>query len=144
MKPSNRRCRRIAAGSGSVLVCVIVCLSIATALVTATTQSALRSRQHVGVERQLRQAELLLDAAARQAVMRIGQSEDYAGEMWLLGADALPGFRGARIEIDVGTSGPDRTRRIRVTAQLPADAEWPVRCSLEVVVRLDNLNSPEE
>lgn len=119
------------------LVCVIVCLSIASALVTATTQSALRLRRQARVERQLRQAEWLLEAGARQAVARIAQSAVYKGEVWLLDQGALPGSRGARIAIEVAKTKPRQPHRIRITAELATDDERPLRRSDEFIVRRD-------
>ncbi|MGI9455343.1 MAG: hypothetical protein ACR2NU_02210 [Aeoliella sp.] len=139
MKTPAHQNHRSSSRHGSVLVCVIVCLSIVIALVTATTQSALRERRQIRVERQLRQADILVEAGAGRAVTKLNQSERYTGETWSLDADSLPGFEEARILIVAPRVDGDQPRLIRITAelsvvtQLPAELQRPVRRSFEFV-----------
>jgi hypothetical protein len=139
MKTPAHQNHRSSSRHGSVLVCVIVCLSIVMALVTATTQSALRERRQVRVERQLRQADILVEAGAGRAVAKLNQLNSYTGETWSLGAQSLPGFEEARIHIDAPRVDGDQPRLVRVAAelsvvaQLPAELQRPVRRSFEFV-----------
>lgn len=127
---------------GSILVCVIVCISIATALVAAMTRSALRNHRQIRVDQQLRQVELLVEAAGRRAVAKLTLSPSYTGETWVLAPETLPSFPSAQVEIKV-SSARDASRRIRLIAILPANADRPVRRSDEFVFRLpDAIQSP--
>lgn len=69
--------------TGTLVVCVMVCLLVASTMVATTTQSALRSRRDVRLRQQLRQTELLLDAGVHRASRQLKIDADYRGEEWL-------------------------------------------------------------
>src|SRR5690606_1932738 len=103
---------------GVVLICALVCLSVATALVVTTVQQSLGVRRQGRMQWQLRQTEYLLDAGIRRAVARLSADEDYAGETWQPAA-ALPGFASVAVEIDVLPSDEESsTRQVTVVARL--------------------------
>ena len=112
------RCDRRA----SILICVLVCLAVATALVVQATQSALRARRDVRSQRHLRQTELLLEAGVQRAAQRLSANADYAGETWDLSAQAIPGCDSAEIVIAVSSLDGDWPRRVQVVARLSAGA----------------------
>ena len=130
--------------SGAVLVTTIVCLSIATALVAAVSQSALRVRRQVGVERQLRQAEWLLEAGANLAVQRVAAAPDYQGETWTLRPDALPGLAHAKVVIEAPAVPAGEVRVLQIAVELAERQQqagrWQrrVRRSLEIEIDRDS------
>ncbi len=71
-----------AARRGTLVVCVLVCLLVASSMVVATTQSALRARRECRTQQQLRQTELLLDAGIRRSIAQLNARDDYEGEEW--------------------------------------------------------------
>jgi hypothetical protein len=107
--------------SGTVLVCVLVCMSVASALVVATTRTALQAHRQLRRQRQLQQTELLVEAGIERAVWRLGEDAEYRGETWNLAPNTLPGYGAPRVQIVV-TSDPVRSslsHRIHVVARLP-------------------------
>lgn len=114
---------------GSILVCVIVALSVSTTLIAAMTRSALQNRQQIRAERQLRQVKLLVEAGAQRAVAKLQQDDTYTGEEWRLDSEALPGFDGAVVEIEVDSAEAESSRMIQVSAVLAQDSLRPVRRS---------------
>ncbi len=85
----------------AVLVCMLVCVAIATSLVAATLQSALRARRELRLQRQLRQTELLLTAGLERAVARLRADPAYQGETWELEPTTLPGNPPGSVRIEV-------------------------------------------
>ncbi|MGI9472992.1 MAG: hypothetical protein ACR2NZ_15740 [Rubripirellula sp.] len=69
---------------GTLVICVLVCLLVASSMVIATTRSALQARRECRVQQQLRQTELLLDAGVRRAAGQLNNDADYQGEQWTL------------------------------------------------------------
>lgn len=74
--------QRPVARRGTLVVCVLVCLLVASSMVVATTQSALRRRRECRIQQQLRQTELLLDAGIRRSIAQMNASNEYEGEEW--------------------------------------------------------------
>lgn len=116
---------RPASRSGAILICVLACLAIVTAMVTATIRSALRSHVEVRSQRDLRQTELVLEAGILRARQQVAASRDYAGEIWQLADEVLPGDTPATIEILV------RDRSIEVTARLGSNLQQLTQRSFE-------------
>lgn len=85
---------------GVVLICALVCLAVATAIVLTTIRQALDARRHGRMERQLRQTEYLLDAGIRRAVAGLRGSDDYSGETWRP-VGALPRMESVLVEIHI-------------------------------------------
>jgi hypothetical protein len=117
---------------GSIVVCVLVCLLVASTMVTVTTTWALRSRREVRLGHQMRQTELLLDAGVLRAARRLQDSSDYQGESWRPAA-AITRFDNALVEIRVTADEQDSaSRRVEVIASLgfSADDVQPIRVPL--------------
>lgn len=102
-----------------VLICALVCLSVATALVVMTTRQSLDARRHGRVQWQLRQSEYLLAAGIRRAVAGlVGSGIDYSGETWQPAA-ALPRFETILVEIRVSPLADEpSSRQVTVLARL--------------------------
>ena len=113
MKKPHRKPR-----GGALLICVLVCLLVASAMVTATTRSALQSRRNVRLQHQMRQTELLLDAGVLRAASQLQLSDDYEGETWRP-KGALDRFDNPLVEIRI-SSGEQQgdSRRVEVIASL--------------------------
>ena len=98
----------------SILVCVLACMAVATALVVATTRSALQSRREVRKQLDLRQIEFVLGAGIQRAVGQLAADAQYGGETWTLSKSAVGDLDSAQVEIEVSS------RTVRVIARSPA------------------------
>ncbi len=102
----HARPERLARRRGTLVVCVVVCLLVATSLAAATTHAALRWRRSLRMQHQMRQTEFLLDAGILRAANQLRRSIDYRGETWRPRASTV-GFESPVVEISV-TAGEDR------------------------------------
>jgi hypothetical protein len=107
---------------------MLVCVAIATSLVAATLQSALRARHELRLQCQLRQTELLLTAGLERAVARLRTDAAYRGETWELDPATLPGLPPGRVRIKINPtqkedslSNRPESRQIHVVARLAND-----------------------
>jgi hypothetical protein len=122
--------------TGSVLVCVLVCMSVASALVVATTKTALQAQRQLRHQRQLRQTELLAEAGIERAVRRLSGDSSYRGETWELTTDVLPGYGAGQTRIVVAAV-PEQSPlsyRIEVVARLGADSADGIQRSQKIVI----------
>lgn len=111
--PSNQR--------GSILVCVVACLGIASALVLAMTQSALRAHKEVRTDRALRQTELLLEAGVQRIAQQLARDPEYTGETWILAPETIRGAESAQLELKVPSLDDGQwPRHAQVIARLPS------------------------
>ncbi len=69
---------------GSVLVCVLVCLGIASIVSLGTLKSSLTHRRELQRHRQMEQTQWVLEAGWRRALKARLADEQYAGEIWQL------------------------------------------------------------
>lgn len=119
--PYKQRLPRRQGRHASILICVLVCLAVATALVVQTTRSALQGRRDALTQRHLRQTELLLEAGVERAAQRLGADVEYTGEIWSLSAESIPGCSLAQVEITVPSLDDGAwPRRVQVVASLSA------------------------
>lgn len=110
--------RRKQARSGALLICVLVCLLVSSAMVTATTRSALQSRRNVRLQHQMRQTELLLDAGVLRAASQLQRSDRYQGETWRPDSEWIP-FDDPLVEIRIlRVEKTDDSTRVEVVATL--------------------------
>lgn len=115
----NRRTAR----EGALLICVLVCMLVASAMVTVITGTALQSRRNLRLQHQLRQTELLLDAGILRAANQVRRSDQYEGETWRPG-DALTRFDNPVVEIRIANvDGPDGSTHVEVVASLGNQAD---------------------
>ena len=113
----DARCNEPPRRSGTLVVCVVVCLLVATSLAAATTHAALRWRRSLRMEHQMRQTELLLDAGILRAARQLRRSIDYRGETWRPRRSTV-GFESPVVEIRVIEAEDPRARQVEVLAQL--------------------------
>lgn len=125
--PGVARRRRLSNRGGALLVCVVVCLSIATALATAGVRSALDLHRQARVDRRLAQAEWLVEAGAQRAAARLRSDSDYDHETWTLDGDVLPGYGPAVVKITVDRSPSTAAARVVVEVTVSSDSPQPVR-----------------
>lgn len=78
---SKRHCR-VTKQRGTMMVCTLVCLLVAVALITTSLQHSLRGRREVRVQNQMLQTEFLLDAGITRAIKQLKANADYTGETW--------------------------------------------------------------
>jgi hypothetical protein len=120
---------------GTLVVCVLVCLLVASTIATAMTQSALRARREIRLGHQMRQTELLLDAGILRAARKIQVSEHYEGEAWRP-TTAISRFEGALVEISVQADEQQAGwLRVNVTASLGTTSDGAERKRLPLTRR---------
>ena len=117
---SRRRAR------GAVLVAALVCLLIVTAMLSTMLQGALRARRQLHRERDLRQAELLLQAGVERAAFRLSGEMNYRGEEWKLPAEAIVGSGAGRVTIET-TRDAGESWQVKVAAEYPVGGETSIQ-----------------
>ena len=107
--------------SGALLICVLVCLLVASAMVTVTTGTALQARRNLRLQHQMRQTELLLDAGVLRAASQLQRSDQYEGETW--NPESLIGFQNPVVEIRIlNDEKPNDSILVEVVASLGTPA----------------------
>ncbi len=103
--------------SGTILICVMTCMLVATTTVAFAVRGALRQRRELRSELQLRQTEWLLDAGVKLAVRRLTESRDYQGETWQ--PQRLDDqFHAAQVEIKIAAQTDSDRHLVTVTAAI--------------------------
>ena len=102
---------------GTVLICVMACMLIASALVASSLQVSLLARRETRRELQMIQTEWLLDAAVQRARDQLRESPDYVGETWRPRVEELC-FDVVEATISVSAPDSESMRRIEVVARL--------------------------
>jgi hypothetical protein len=92
-------------------------------------QTAVRARRQLTVERDRRQAELLLQAGADRAAYRLASEADYRGETWKLDSDAIVGNGSANVTIAAERAAEPAEWRVQVVAEYPLDSHRAIRRS---------------
>ncbi len=100
---------------GSVLVCVIVCLGVATSIMLTSVVGSLRARRQIDRELQMEQTRWLADAGFMRAVQQIRVNSDYVGEIWAV-SPAIDEAHEATIEIVVKSE--DAKTRVEIVATI--------------------------
>ena len=67
---------------GTLIICVLVCMGVATTIMGLSMTSAIRAQRAVKKTQQLRQTEYLLDAGVLRSAQQLKRSIDYRGETW--------------------------------------------------------------
>ena len=142
----NRSCKP-SSRSGTLVICVLVCLLVASSMVVSTTRSALQARRECRVQQQLRQTELLLEAGVRRAAAQLNDNREYEGEEWE--ASPISGLAPVvRIKV---TSNADSSNEIEVIATLGVRDDGgryrestKTQRSHRFRVRTSNPNSPND
>ena len=122
MPRKGRRRRR-----GAVMVAALFCLLIVMAMIGTMLQGALRARRQLHTERNLRQAELLLQAGADRASFRLASEAGYQGETWAPPREATVG-RG-QVTIEALRDSDTKPWRVHIVAEYPLGSERSIRRS---------------
>lgn len=120
---------------GAILVAALVALVIVMALIGALVQGTLRARRQLHVERDRRQAELLLQAGLDRASLRLASETDYRGESWELPAESITGGGSGLVTIETSREAEDQPWQIHVVAEYPTGSERSIRRSRTILVQ---------
>ncbi len=112
---------------GTVLVAALVCLLVIMGLLAAMLQGTLRNHRKLRLDRDLRQAELLLQAGCDRAAYQLTKEKEYKGETWDLPAAEITGKRDGRVTIEIQSGEGQAARTARVVAEYPLDGETSIR-----------------
>ncbi len=131
LQPRVRRWprRRVAASRGAVLVAALVCLLVVMGIIGGMLRGALGARRQLHAERDLRQTELLVEAGADRAVLRLAVEPSYNGETWQIPSDQIINRGDAIVTIRASRSSVDKPWQVRVVAEYPAGSELSIRRS---------------
>jgi hypothetical protein len=125
MKPSFNRRRQ----QGSVLIAAIVCLAIIVAIICSMLVGALSATRQLRTERDLRQCELLLQAATERATHRLATERNYRGETWNVSAYKIIGAADGKATIEISSDRHATTQKLAIIAEYPAGSETSIRRS---------------
>lgn len=133
--------RPVASRHGSVMVMVLACMAVAAAIAATMLRSATSARRGLRTERDLRQVECLLEAAARMAQSRVIAAGGADEVILLLSAD-LAGSGSARITFarDPAASRPS----IRIVVEYPLEGPLTIRRTRSVFPASNPSATPEE
>lgn len=120
---------------GTILIVALVCLLIIMALVGALLQGTLRAHRQLRVERDRRQAELLLEGGLDRAAQRLSSDNDYRSESWELPAQSIGGNSSGLVKIEASRESDDGPWKIHVVAEYPAGSEFSIRRSRTILVQ---------
>jgi hypothetical protein len=93
--------------AGSVLVCVLVCLGIASIVSLGTLRTSLTHRRELQRHWQMEQTLWVLEAGWRRAIQARLADDQYSGEDWQLGG-VLSGDLDASVQIAIEPDGASR------------------------------------
>jgi len=120
-----------ASRQGSVMVMVLACMAVATAITATMLRSATTSHRALRTERDLRQVECLLAAAARMAQAR-GDSKGTADDTIVVASADLVGSGSARITFAREPTG--LTPSVRIIVEYPLEGPLTIRRSRSVAL----------
>jgi hypothetical protein len=109
------------------IVAALVCLLVVTSIVGSMLHSAMRARRELHVERDCRQAELLIYAGASRAASRLAAEPGFAGDTWELPAESIVGRGAGRVKTEVSPASDGGPTRIRIVAEYPIGRNFPIR-----------------
>ena len=107
---------------GAILVAALVCLLIVTSMLGAMLQSALRAHRQMRKERDLRQAELLLQAGVQRAARQRQNDTNERGDTWQLASEEITGHGAGLVVVEPVQQLQQQMWRVR--------AEYPLGKSL--------------
>ena len=116
--------------SGVVIIAALVCLLVVMAILGAMLRGTLRNYREMRSERDLRQTELLLQAAHGRVLRRIKNDAEYRGETWNLPADEIAGTGEGRVTIEITPATRQAAGNAKVVAEYPLGGETSIRRSL--------------
>lgn len=136
---NRRRHRR----RGAVLVAALVSMLLVMAMLASMLQGTLRARRQLHVARDLRQTELLLQAGAERAALRLARDDAYRGETWTLPAAAFAGRAEAQVTTEASRESDQAPWQVRVVAEFPLGSDASIRRSREFHIPPSSLQVQE-
>ena len=115
---------------GAVIIAALVCLLVVMAILGTMLRGTLRNYRYVRSERDLRQAELLLQAGSDRAVNRLANDANYRGETWKLPSDAIAGSGDGRVTIEITPATGKAAGNAKILAEYPFGGETSIRRSV--------------
>lgn len=128
---------------GAVLVAALVCLLVVMSILGCMLQGALRARRQLHVERDLRQAEFLLQAGADRAAFRMHSDIEYRGETWSISPDQIVGNGRGQVMISTSRDSEQSPWQVHVVAEYPLGGERSIRRSGTYLVQSQTLQVQE-
>jgi hypothetical protein len=120
----RRRCN-----SGTVIVAALVSMLIVMSMLGTLLQGSLRARRQLHAERDLRQTELLVEAALDRAGMRLSREADYRGETWKLPSDGIVGRGDGQVVINASREPSDGPWEVKIVVEYPLGSALSIQRS---------------
>ncbi|MGV3485760.1 MAG: hypothetical protein ACO1RT_15190 [Planctomycetaceae bacterium] len=112
--------------AGATLICVLVCVSVSTAILSSMVCNTLRAKRQERLQRQMVQTEFLLDAAISRASQRLARDSGYTGEVWQPTA-ALPDFEDVQVDINISQASEESdSKLVKLVVRLAKGAVHPI------------------
>ena len=125
----SKSCANTDERRGTVLVAAIVCLLVVMGILGSMLKGTLLAHRQLHRERDLRQAEFLLQAGSDRAVYRLANNTTYRGESWNLAADTIANKGSGRVTIEILPTDGQSARKVQVVAEYPLEGETSIRRS---------------
>src|SRR5687767_9502053 len=103
--------------SGAVLVAALVCLLIVISILGTMLRATLRTGRQLHVERDRRQAELLLQAGADRAARLLASNSQFRGDTWTLPAEAILDQGGGTVTTSLARESEELPWQLQVSAE---------------------------
>jgi len=119
---------------------VLVTMLVVTSILMGMLQNTLRVRRQLHTERNARQTELLLQAAADRARFQLAKDSGYRGETWNVPSAELADRGDAEIAIKLNsTTEPSRGWQVTIAAEYPRGSPSSVRRTANLFIPQSNL-----
>jgi type II secretory pathway component PulK len=123
---------------GTVIVATLVCLLVVMAILGTMFRGTLRDLRQLRTERDLLQAELLLQAGRERAIYRLVNDTNYRGETWNLPADAISDKGEGRVTIEITSAESQKAGTAKILAEYPLGSDSSIRRSMEFQMPTQN------
>jgi type II secretory pathway component PulK len=120
--------------SGAVLVAALVCLLIVISILGTMLRATLRTGRQLHVERDRRQAELLLQAGADRAARLLASNSQFRGDTWTLPAEAILDQGGGTVTTSLARESEELPWQLQVSAEYPLGRDFSIRRSRTFLV----------
>lgn len=112
---------------GVLLVATLVCLLVVVSIVISMVRNALLWRRELLVERDRRQADVLMMAGAARAALYLQKDAEFRGDVWELPAALIVNHGNGRVRSDIAPLTAGRGWDIRIVAEYPLGRDFPIR-----------------
>lgn len=124
---------------GAVLIVALVCMLVMMSIVGGMLQGALLARRQLHEQRDLRQAEAILEAGADRAFLRLEKDPLYVGETMMFSAEEIVGSGRAEVSIEVVPAVSDEPKQLRVVVEYPTGQVHSIRKTRRFPVEVKKL-----